>query len=784
MNEDQSRKRNLVFLIVGVLVLLLAIVGATYAFFQAQIGTGKEINADVSTGTTDNLTFSMSDINRNVDPNKETNVLDEENEKTDIIINANQKNFGSSNTSLGDGVKATATLKANDTTNNAIATYNVFFVMDNNNLKYTTDDSKPELILTIIDPNGNEITSGVPGLKYHTADSSNPNDVSGFDITGKTKAFAIAQGYTIEAKAEEGGKKEQTWQIKVTLVNLKEDQNDNTDKEITGRVVITTGTEKDVYTLPHINTITSKTTTGSIDATLNITQGTNEIKTYYFAIEEKGKVEKAALSEKSKEEIKVWETEETNHHVFNELEDNTNYIVYSYVVDSEGFESELYGTELISTDIKLPSITSVQITNKTYNSISISVTTERGSFDIIEYEYAIKKTAGSEEPIKETTRSTTHTFNNLEELTEYTILVKVKDIQNNYSAEYIPKNVTTNKKTIGEVCKGKEFANCIKENYELDSSIIYHNLADATEKGFTNYNLVADDNSYRYTGANDIVNNYVCLDGNTNDGSCDSENDLYRIIGIFKNETTNDYEIKLVKYVYATTTELGNNGAKLYADDIAYGWNLSKGNSYESENTNNWRDSNLNKTNLNSYYYNYLIAKVDGLEKYIANHIWITGGVPSTTATAKTILDNEVGKNRLTVGSSGCLNNVCTKEDVTYPYDGMDENAITKIGLIYISDYAYSAYSDAWNQDLDDVEGEGYLSNEVKNNNWLFKTITWTITRLMNSELVFNVYNLGGVNGNSVVNFNYVYPVFYLKSITTLSNGEGTISNPYHLSLD
>lgn len=89
------------------------------------------------------------------------------------------------------------------------------------------------------------------------------------------------------------------------------------------------------------------------------------------------------------------------------------------------------------------------------------------------------------------------------------------------------------------------FSVYIKNLYTSDGeNDIYYHDGNGT---YTNANLEAGDNSYRYSGAN--PNNYVCL-GN----DCTNNDNLYRIIGVF------DDEVKLIKADYAGSNLLGTNG--------------------------------------------------------------------------------------------------------------------------------------------------------------------------------------------------------------------------------
>src|SRR5699024_6424151 len=84
---------------------------------------------------------------------------------------------------------------------------------------------------------------------------------------------------------------------------------------------------------------------------------------------------------------------------------------------------------------------------------------------------------------------------------------------------------------------GTNLATCIKNQYTSQGTngIYYHTSSLANS---------AADNSYRYAGASEEVNNYVCFGSTAS--TCPSDN-LYRIIGVFGNQ------VKLIK-----NTSIGN----------------------------------------------------------------------------------------------------------------------------------------------------------------------------------------------------------------------------------
>ena len=332
---------------------------------------------------------------------------------------------------------------------------------------------------------------------------------------------------------------------------------------------------------------------------------------------------------------------------------------------------------------------------------------------------------------------------------------------------------------IGNRCKGKEFASCIKENYEIDGAIIYHNLADATKKEFPNYNLVANDDSYRYAGSNDIVNNYVCLDNSTVSGECESIDNLYRIIGIFKNEDEKStdygkYELKLIKYDYTTADETGGEGVGAYFGNFLYAdWYYNETNAQEkiiykwnTLNTNKWEDSDLNKINLNGKFYNYLANKNPKLVEKIIETKWHINGC----------------------SQENCLN---SNAKIAYTSEMINDSTTSaNIGLMYLSDFYYAAQNSYWNlkgrnSEKDTSPYEDYRDADSKN--WLVLGLNdWFITSNSDTDnkayMAYYRSNIDTIWVNSWEGYYCVRPVFYLTSSIKLLNGFGTKDNPYRIS--
>ena len=139
-----------------------------------------------------------------------------------------------------------------------------------------------------------------------------------------------------------------------------------------------------------------------------------------------------------------------------------------------------------------------------------------------------------------------------------------------------------NMAVISEACSnGQNLADCIKSTYSYDSTLYYH------DSSLTNG---AGDNSYRYAGASERVNNFVCFGSNEN--SCPTDN-LYRIIGVFGNN------VKLIKYDYANWNLLGTDG-DYQGTGNGYFWNYKNNTSINNGyGSNEWGTSLFNKINLN-----------------------------------------------------------------------------------------------------------------------------------------------------------------------------------------
>ena len=311
--------------------------------------------------------------------------------------------------------------------------------------------------------------------------------------------------------------------------------------------------------------------------------------------------------------------------------------------------------------------------------------------------------------------------------------------------------------TIADFCNsGDTLTTCVKNfgNQGTDMSNIYiHN---------SGLNNGAGDNSYRYAGASESVNNFVCFGTNTT--PCPTDN-LYRIIGVFGDQ------VKLIKYDYANSNLLGTVGdystnAFAKSDNSTYKGELTTINKYywnNSTQTNTWSESNLNKVNLNTNFINNIRSE---WAKKIATTTWKVGGNTNdiiAEVTPSVAYQNEI------------VNPVTTNTT-----DGETEYR-AKIGLMYVGDYGFAAAPSAWTRALYEYQFDG-----ISSPNWMYMGLhEWTISRVADdSYAAFLVDIGGGVYGDGVVDTSDygVRPSFNLLSSVTYVEGDGTKNLPIRIN--
>ena len=262
-------------------------------------------------------------------------------------------------------------------------------------------------------------------------------------------------------------------------------------------------------------------------------------------------------------------------------------------------------------------------------------------------------------------------------------------------------------------------AEYIKSQYtgtQGDNALYYHNST------LTNG---AGDNSYRYAGASDSVNNYICLGSDAT--TCPDAN-LFRIIGVFGDQT------KVIR-----AKSVGNQ-------------------KWDTSSSNTWSSSSLN-TYLNGEY----LTGLGTLADKIATTTWKVGG--------------------------GLMPNIAISvPKKAYQYEVGSSSSTTtvnkKIGLMYVTDYYYSASPSAWTL-------VGYNESDATKDyraatstNWLYLGSTeWTISRSSdNANNAFYVNRTGRVSYSIVASYFGVHPSFNLESSVKYVSGSGSMSDPVRVN--
>ena len=280
---------------------------------------------------------------------------------------------------------------------------------------------------------------------------------------------------------------------------------------------------------------------------------------------------------------------------------------------------------------------------------------------------------------------------------------------------------------------------------------------------------------YRYYGPS--PNNYICLD--MEGGSTCPDKHLYRIIGSIYEEKENTNRLKVIKATPLTDgTTSGfswdckvTNGSKSYISIWAtitsgnYSNSLTSGSSlmtllnsglWWNGTSGSYYNNSTTATTVN--FTNYKLS--DKAKSYITTSRYYLGGTNTSVVKTTIMYGSERGTARY---------------DNNRPlyWDGY-------VGLMYPSDYGYAAGNSCVTGTMLDE-----YSSSCRNKAWLYipNTEQWLMSPYsVNSYDVFivSLYGIVGLNGSGVDSS--VSPVFYLTSSASISEGEGSSTNPYILS--
>ena len=213
----ESRKTKIIS-VVAIVALALTVITATYAYFNAQVGDPAAADIKINANTVDTFTFSSG---------------------SEISFSINQDNFASGAGNQSGSTYASAMLTANNKTNTATEHYYLYLNIEDNTFTYSINENTPEIIMTVTDSAGTEITD-ISTLTHVIVTGANGTQVSGYDITNKSGLITLFNNREITTTSS----KEEKWNITITFVNYDENQNANAGKSMSAKVMIQKEEEK------------------------------------------------------------------------------------------------------------------------------------------------------------------------------------------------------------------------------------------------------------------------------------------------------------------------------------------------------------------------------------------------------------------------------------------------------------------------------------------------------------------------------------------------------------
>ncbi len=208
-----EKKNTILLTVIAVATLLVAVVGATFAYFTAQGGTTSQANISVSTGTAGSSTLSTFDaINIYADA-------------TNFAENAGNRTGTTTGTVSWTAPGAVAGQAAPSEADRSFC-YTAALNVAKNDFNYSSTNTTHAAELTLTAKKNDTVVLEDKDITVGTAAVNIPTEKDGSTMTHKLLADA-------------GATKSDKWELTVTLVNLGVDQNDNTTKQFSGAVKFT-----------------------------------------------------------------------------------------------------------------------------------------------------------------------------------------------------------------------------------------------------------------------------------------------------------------------------------------------------------------------------------------------------------------------------------------------------------------------------------------------------------------------------------------------------------------
>ena len=766
-----EKNKTKILIVVALVALAFLIVGATYAYFTAQIGDGKRAEINVTTYTTDVLTFATGDA---------------------INLEADQTTFGKDKGSVSGATYASAVLTANNKTNKAVEHYYLYLNIENNTFTYSVQDNKPELIMTITDKDGNEVKN-IEGLTYTEVTDRTNKKISGYDITTKSGLVTIFDNREIIAEP----KAEDKWNITITFVNYEADQNANTGKVLSAKLMI----QKESLSVANICKNDQ-----SLSSCIVAMNGVDDNLYHHDGTLENGINDGSYRYAGEDAYPDLYTCKYRGEDVFNyvgelnkSLKENCDSVSMIYSGDVLYMDKSMNKIIIDKTTVKWDSANNKCLTtggDDTFNFFGEALPQSLcngyayktideewiGGVKIEELGSGEETLFTSEDKVNQKPALYSCKYNGIDVQNgegkinsslkgDCSSLYKITIIKNTI---YIDKSIDkaiTNKQTVKWDSANNNCVTSIGADVSSADGKIIKNEKNCVGDAYLIGGKWIGDVGIENMGAGEKtqipgIKNFVCFGSDAD--ACPVDN-LYKIIGVI------DGKVKLIKYDYANSDLLGIDGdfnqtvnikehlsalefwqqrfIDLYnktklGNMTSYYWN-------NATKTNTWNESNLNKINLNT---NFLTNVGKSWADKIAETAWKVGG--NTSENIDDVIPSVAYQNEI----------IKPIEDITYD---------AKIGLMYASDYGFAAGPSSWTTTLRQYERE-------KDNNWMYMGPSeFSITRNTDSSYEVFGINYQGENYNypiSVTFDYYVRPTFSLLPSVSYKSGTGTIKDPIRIN--
>ena len=761
-----KNKKTTILMIVAIITLLTLIIGATYAYFQTSGGTGTSANLRVTTYTTDVFNFEVGN---------------------DISIYADATSFASGKGNASGSTSAKAILTANNKTNTATKYYYLYLNISKNTFNYTQDTNTPEILLTIKDGAGNEITS-INDLTYKTVTDGSGATIKGFDITTGIGLITLFNYKEIIATPQ----KTDTWNVTVTFINYDKDQSKNAGKSFNAKLIaqqngisdsvsdyckngdnlanciISLGAP-DIFGATKVYHHDENLVNGANDNSYRYAGGDKDMHPAYYSCKYNGNDVINSESETNKflkgDCLSVTKVTINNKNKFLLVDKSVN----KFIQDIKTVKWDIINNKCVTSD-----------GNDVYDMDGLNINKSSCIGEAYKLNgnwvggIKIEAAGAGEEtlysPADEATNtpayySCKYNGNNVVNAEGKTNKTLQGDCSTVYIASFVSQEEKFYDKSINKIKDTVSWDNvnskCLTSSGEEVTQSPSGEVNETTCTGDAykfngnwaiglTVEAVGAGEETLYSPASEGVKNFVCF--GSSETPCPTDN-LYRIIGVIEGK------VKLIKYDYATSTLLGTDG-DYYGpgtpNSTYYKGSLTSIDEYYWNNVtkkSTWSESNLNKINLNTNFINNIGSE---WANKIATTTWKVGGNTFDN------IHNQIAS-------------VAYQNEIVAPTENTTYDA--KIGLMYVSDYGFAASPSAWSTRLGNYDN-------VRTNNWMYMgDFEWTISRESDSSnTAFIVPYDGYVKCTGVSYYIVVRPSFNLSSSITYASGSGSMSDPIRVN--